>query len=254
VIGTGFNGFTTLFNGGGVAMYGIQRDGTLIWLGYEGRHSGLREAWLNNAQPKQVGTGWDSFKIVFSSGEFVIYGINPEGKLLWFRHHGARSGGGDASDWSGPNEVGTGWGEFVKVFSPGEGVIYAIDGNGTLFRAVHEGYLEGTIEWEQDVAQQIAVGWNGFFDVAPGPDGVIYGFKRDGHVFHTRFGPPRPRPSSAPVRGSLGGLLNPGPTTVAGAPPALVWEGPPIEIKRNLPGFISVCAQLDETTAGPIVH
>jgi hypothetical protein len=254
VIGTGFNGFTTFFNGGGPAMYGIQRDGTLIWLGYEGRHSGLRDAWLNNAQPKQVGTGWDGFTLVFSTGEFVIYGITPDGRLLWFRHHGARVGGGDAGDWSGPNEVGTGWGHFVKVFSPGEGVIYAIDGDGTLFRAVHKGYLDGTMEWEQGVAQQIAIGWNTFFDVAPGPDGVIYGFRRDGRVFYTRFGAPRTESSSAPLPGSLGSLLNPGATTVVGAPPALVWEGPPIEITHNLPGFISVCAQLDETTAGPIVH
>jgi hypothetical protein len=248
VIGTGFQGFTTFFNGGGKAMYGVQRDGTLLWFGFNGIHDGSPN-WLNNAQPKQVGTGWGGFKQVFPGGESIIYGIQPDGSLLWFRHIGAGFGGGEAADWAGPNQVAVGWGSFVKVFSSGEGVIYAIDASGTLFRAVHKGFRSGAPQWEQDTIEQIATGWNFFFDVAAGEEGVIYGFTRDGRGFYTRYGERRPG-ELVPVGSLLGLILAPPLILVPGLPPPLSWEGPPVEVKRNIPGFLSVFSQMPGIETG----
>jgi hypothetical protein len=207
-IGTGFGGFSTFFNGGGAAMYGVQLDGTLRWYGYDGYVSGT----LNWREPKVVGSGWDEFTQVFPGGEYIIYGILPTGELRWYKHLGGPVGGGAGSDWLGPHEVGVGWNGY-QVFSGGDGVIYGINEDGDLHRVVHLGYLDGTVNWGGEF-ERIATGWNTFAHVAATWDGVIYGFKRDGRVYYTRYGPPRDDPDSE----------------------ALEWEGPPIEIKR-VPGF-----------------
>lgn len=249
-IGTGAQGFTTFFNGGGEAMYGIQRDGTLLWFGYSGFVDGSN-TWLNDAQPIQVATGWDSFKSVFPGGESIIYGILPDGELVWHRHDGAGSG---SSNWTGPVHVASGWGDFRKVFSGGEGVIYAIDLNDTLFRVVHKGYRTGTAEWETDSMVPIAEGWGFFSDgiASSAADGVIYGFRRDGRVFYMRFAERRPEPAESQPSGGLGGILNPPPVFVPGLPPPLFWEGPPVEIKHDLPGFLSVFPQMNKPSfSGP---
>ncbi len=48
----------------------------------------------------------------------IIYAVNQDGKLLWYKHRGYRDG---TMSWAGPKEIGRGWGNFTQLvtFLPG---------------------------------------------------------------------------------------------------------------------------------------
>ncbi|MBD2867827.1 tachylectin-related carbohydrate-binding protein [Paenibacillus arenilitoris] len=288
-IGNGWGDFTSVFSGGGAAVYGIRPDGKLMWYGHDGFFEGTGK-W--RGEPREVGHGWQGFKSVFSGGEHVIYGIQPNGDLIWYRHDGA-SYGGDVTTWAPSVKVGNGWGDFVKVFSGGGGVIYAIRQDGVLERHVHTGYLQGTLEWE--ARDEIGTGWNGFQAVVAAGDGVIYAFTRDGKVLWYRYGK-RKKPAAGTkwdwkhIREIA--YLEPAPTRETAVTDAvwkkirftdipvlpdtatdaadwkkrqfielernplitelmtMTWEGP-VEIKRGLPGFRSVFPLMNAPFRGP---
>jgi len=241
-VGNGWGGFTTVFSGGGAAIYAVRPDGVLMWYGHDGSYDGSRR-WR---EPRQVGYGWQIFQSIFSGGENIIYGIKPNGDLLWYRHDGAASGG-DVTTWTGPVVVGWGWANFAKVFSGGDGIIYAIQHDGVLLRYQHLGYLNGTVNWKSyrnlfvsgaqaRSYEPIGTGWGGFRDVVAAADGVIYAFTHDGRVLWYRYG--KARPSESPNFPSV--VLS----------RREHWEGP-VEIKRNLPGFRSVFPLMAAPYVGP---
>lgn len=67
----------------------------------------------------------------------LIYTIQDDGKLQWYRHD--RTSG----DVEGPTTVDEGW-DFRQVFSDGEGVIYAIKDDGELVWRRHDGRADGS--------------------------------------------------------------------------------------------------------------
>jgi len=265
-VATGWDAFTTAFNGGGHAMYGVKADGELLWYSHDGYADGTPR-WKG---PEQVDKDWHLFKTIFPGDEFVIYGIFPDGRLIWHRHDGA-VGGNSVKNWAPAKEVGYGWQNFVKVFSGGSGVIYAIQTDGILKRYVHKGYLDGSPDWEGP-AEIGGGGFDNFYHVTASEDGVIYGFKRDGRVLWHRYGRRRqPRPQRDHRQGwfedryieatpasdepSDFTLISGQSTSMvsrtskshvqisdAGSPVAAVseqrpqWEGP-VEVLRNLPGI-----------------
>jgi hypothetical protein len=101
-IGQGWDRFTSVFSGGGLAIYAVEGNGDLLWYGHDGFADGSPR-WRG---PRLVGWGWNGFKSIFSGGEYVVYGIQPNGDLIWYRHHGA-SYGGDVNTWSGQIKVNT---------------------------------------------------------------------------------------------------------------------------------------------------
>jgi hypothetical protein len=203
-IGNGWGGFTTVFSGGGVAIYAVRPNGDLLWYGHDGCYDGSPR-WRG---PHQVGHSWQGFQSIFSGGEYVVYGIQPNGDLLWYRHHGAPSGSG-VTTWSGPVRVGWGWAHFAKVFSSGGGVIYAIRQDGMLLRYKHLGYLNGTLDWESYTDtivvgaqarqyKEIGTGWNEFREVLAVEGDMIYAFTQDGRILWYRYGKPQPQPPKPP--------------------------------------------------------
>jgi hypothetical protein len=50
-----------------------------------------------------------------SRGDGVIYVLKRDGNLYWYNHTGFTTG---AVTWSSPtgNQIGTGWGEMVRIF------------------------------------------------------------------------------------------------------------------------------------------
>jgi hypothetical protein len=61
-----------------------------------------------------VGTGWGDFKQLFSGGDGIIYGVNQNNQLVWYRHVGRTDGSFRWAAGSG-NVVGTGW-AFTQLF------------------------------------------------------------------------------------------------------------------------------------------
>ncbi len=200
VVGSGWQHFKHVFSGGKGVIYAITSDGTLKWYKHQFSRTGegveVPGAWL---APRNVGTGWNNFKEVFSGGEGIIYAITMEGILKWYKHIGFDNG---EFAWEGPKDVGTGWGNFSKVFSSGlhvtgdsafNGVIiYAITENtlfnlrldgtnagnvhkaGELLWYKHKGYKSGTFDWNP--VKKVGIGWNNLSNVfafLPGTPDIV---------------------------------------------------------------------------------
>ena len=110
----------------------------------------------------------------------VLYGIASTGALGWYRHNGAQIGAGlnAPGAWSGPTDVGSGWQNFKEVFGMGDGIIYAIAGDGKLKWYKHTGFRDGTKTW--DGPKDIGTGWQNFKQVFGAGNGIIYAIAGDG--------------------------------------------------------------------------
>ncbi len=176
----GWDRFLKVVPAGPGVLYAIEPDGTLKWY----KHNGYLDGSVNwAAGPIAIGTGWSQFKRVFSGGEGILYAITQDGKLVWYKHlaylnavpmaTNAKSMVAQAQmlawakSWQDLNQrvVGTGWGDFKNVFSPGDGNIYAIKQTGEVLWYKHDGYADGTMRWQQPV--EIAADWKDFQFVFP---------------------------------------------------------------------------------------
>ena len=85
-----------------------------------------------------------------------------------------------------PKTIGSGWGAFTRVFSGGDGVIYAITSAGDLL-FYRDLARDGTISWADDgTPKTIGAGWGGFAHVFSGGDGIIYAVSATGDLFYYR--------------------------------------------------------------------
>ncbi|CAN5144715.1 hypothetical protein BH11MYX1_BH11MYX1_28960 [soil metagenome] len=216
VVGAGW-AFKNLFSAGGSlgVLYGIDANNTLTWWRHDGRVDGGFRWAPGSGNP--VGWGWD-FSTLFGAGDGVIYGITPYvpahyetvqvggsgnlipasgGELKWYRHDGREDGSFKWAARSG-TVVGTGWNGFSKVFSGGNGVIYALTAyvpahyeistygghmvpasGGDLKWYRHTGQVDGTFRWAPGSGTTVGHGWSSFKRLFSGGDGVIYAVDSD---------------------------------------------------------------------------
>jgi hypothetical protein len=171
-VGSGWQSFRKIVSAGDGIVYGIGTDGSLRWYRQNdvadaatspvpvalGAGGGVRSRFgatqivsapSHWTGPNVVGSNWGHFVHVFSTGEGVIYAVDPQGKLWWYKHRGYLTG---TQDWEGPKQVGNGWAGFKKVFSPSEGYIYALTQGGELLWYQHQGYQDGSVRWRGPTA------------------------------------------------------------------------------------------------------
>jgi N,N-dimethylformamidase len=126
-----------------------------------------------------------SFKFVTSDNQGNFYAVTANGELLYYRDE-ARDG---ASQWAfgGTGQrIGSGWNDFLHVFSGGDGIIYAIRTNGDLLYFRDEA-RDGTSQWAfGGIGQKISSGWNSFVQVFSGGDGIIYALASNGDLLYFR--------------------------------------------------------------------
>jgi Tachylectin/Trypsin len=173
-VGLGWTIFSQLVPTDSGVVYGISPDGILRWNRnpHYADSGGSPNLWANSVS---VGRGWTGFDKVFAGGKGVIYVVNSDGKLMWYKHKAYLNPipmpGDNATDaqqlawqnsWEGPKEVGTGWSGLTKVFSPGEGHIYAVFANGDLMWFRHTGWQNGRPTWATGAGMKIASGWNSY--------------------------------------------------------------------------------------------
>lgn len=173
-VGTGWNGFHSMFGGGDGVIYAIRNDGVLLWYYHEGRNQGAFQ-WNG---PKEVGTGWSQLSRVFAGPGGVIYAVKSNGDLVWYRHLGRRDG---AFSWEGPYTVGSGWNAFTDVTGTPGGSIYALTPDGRLLWYRHYGLDHGYPVWVGAV--QVGVGWQAFDRIWAAGNGFVYGRNRNGQLW-----------------------------------------------------------------------
>ena len=160
VIGTAFGGFSKVFTAGtwdtdALSDVMAQRPDGTLWL-YPGTTAGPV------GPPRQVGAGWGVFNLVFPVGDFGGDGLSdllartPDGALMLY------SGNGAGGFLNNTRQIGTGWGVFTSVFSPGD---FTGDGKADVIARTSDGLLyvypgNGSGGWLP--RRLIGQGWNGF--------------------------------------------------------------------------------------------
>ena len=243
---------------GGPDFFAVGQYGQLEW-----RELGADPRLIHPAA--SLGTGWTAYPRVFGGADGVIYAIQSDGALLWFR----RSATGALE---GPLVVGSGWNGFTAVFSAGHGVIYAIKPNGDLVWYRHSDYLTGTTvgpsgprsgnssrvfgsaaiveaagvpHWSGPIT--VGNGWAGFKTVVPAGDGVILAirpngeldwYKHDDYLTGTSLGQPS-APGGAVMKSRLGRGEEP--------VPIAHWRGP-IAIGTGWDRYAAVAAEVGNSS------
>lgn len=128
---------------------------------------------------------------------FIIYGITAGGDLMWYNHAGHDNG---TPDWNTLNKpVGIGWQNFRHVFSGGEGIIYAIQNDGTLLwygnnadgNTVKDSKFRYTDLLEKDKAnfigpKAVGSGWQNMINAFADGSGIIYAVTQEGTLLWFR--------------------------------------------------------------------
>ena len=122
----------------------------------------------DSSSGKKVGNGWSNFKHVFSGDDGVIYTVQDNGDLLWYRHDGRGDGSFAWAEPGSGKKVGNGWSNFKHVFSGGDGVIYAVRDNGDLLWYRHDGWGDGSFAWAAGSGTKVDKGWSNFIEVLSG--------------------------------------------------------------------------------------
>ena len=92
-----WQGFSTILATSEGVIYGVTARGELLWHRHEGWSDGS-DRWARRSGTRVGGPGWGDFRTLVASSDGVIYGIQPGGDLLWYRHEGWADG---ANDWAG---------------------------------------------------------------------------------------------------------------------------------------------------------
>jgi hypothetical protein len=159
-VGTGWGGVRLVPNGDGL-IYTIAPDGTMKMYTHKNYKNGqgLYAGW---APEKVVMSGMNRYKQVFGGGNGVIYAVDQNNDLYWFRHDyknavdmpkvglpsmvTAALTAAWAKTWDGPNKIGIGW-NVPKLFCSGSGHIYAVTSAGEMTAYDHCGWREGSANW-----------------------------------------------------------------------------------------------------------
>jgi hypothetical protein len=206
-----------LIPGGDKTFYAITKDGKLNWYQFTParQSAGAQPAANTVTGPVTVASGFNAYKQVFGGSDGVIYAVQNDGTLLWFRHAGFANGGG-AATMTGPKPVASGFGQFKNVFSAGSGIIYGVAADGSLLWYRHKNYLTGVadaanakstantkntanakntvIKAEQNLNAPsqlegpvtVGSGWGNFRQVIPSGAGVVLAVQSDGTLLWYR--------------------------------------------------------------------
>ena len=188
-------------------IYGIDDGGKLFWYRHNDPTGGAG-GFANGGAGKEIGVGWRRYTQVFSGGAGVIYAVDETGKLFWYRHNDPVAGAPGFANGGAGKEIGTGWARYTKLFSGGNGVIYAVDETGRLFWYRHDDPTNGVAGFANGGAgREIGTGFNRYTHLFSGGGGVIYGIDESGKLFWYRHNDPA---------GGAGGFANGGAGTEIG--------------------------------------
>jgi N,N-dimethylformamidase len=172
-------------------IYVVQDDGRLLFYqdtfrdGTNHPAGGIYEGWANGGAQQVIGTVWDPFLHVFSGDEGIIYAIQQDGTLLYYKDL-ARNGTSNFDFYGSGQPIGSGWQNFLHVFSGGAGIIYAIQQDGTLLY-YQDLVRNGSSKWKFcGTGQPIGNGWQNFRHVFGGEEGIIYAIQQDGTLLYYR--------------------------------------------------------------------
>lgn len=167
--------FIKMVGGGNGVIYAIQADGRLLWY----RHAGwatVASSWSNNGIARQIGTGWAGFTNVLAGSNGTLFGLKPNGDLIWYRYVVSdwNTGAGYWAAGSG-SRIGTGFNTFSRLAGGYDGVIWGVAGNGDLhyYRYMRTDGSTGSGAWVSK--GKVGSGFQHLSDIVGDSSGVLYG-------------------------------------------------------------------------------
>jgi hypothetical protein len=170
VVGTGWDNFNRVIDGGNGILYTIDAAGNLRW--YKDTHRDGTPATASGAPsfdaPNNgavIGSGWESFTQVFSGGDGVLYTVDALGNLHWYKdthRDGTPVTATGAPSFDAPNNtaiIGLGWNIYTTVISTGNGVIFGRDTAGDLWW-YKDLARNGTDNWDSRSGTKIGSGFD----------------------------------------------------------------------------------------------
>ena len=144
------------------ALYAVAPTGELVWARQSGALSGGS---VDITATISRGPGWDRIGTAFSGGDGVIFAVDRDGNLRWWRHGDPVGGAATWADGSG-NVVSRAptWGGYQWVFSTGDGDLFGVDVAGILWRERYTG-VRGEVAWAGSAPQRVGTGWTGYRQV-----------------------------------------------------------------------------------------
>ncbi|SCL68545.1 Tachylectin [Micromonospora citrea] len=120
-------------------------------------------------------------------GNGVIFAIQADGALIWYRHWGWQTGVTGWASGSG-RRIGSGWHQFRTVLGSGDGSLYGVRADGTIhyYRYVCTNHTTGAGYWSG--SRQIGSGF-GKFPRLFGFGGAVYGVDADGDLYGYQYTP-----------------------------------------------------------------
>jgi hypothetical protein len=195
-IGNGFNNFTRLVSGPDGVIFGVHPNGDLLYFKYvgNGQSDPSGATGFDPNSGNQIGNGFNNFSLLVGGGDGVIFGVHPNGDLLYFKYVGngqSVPSGATGFDANSGNQIGRGFNNFTRLVSGGDGVIFGVHPNGDLlyFNYVGGGKSDpsGATGFGPNSGNQIGNGFNNFSLVVGGGDRVIFGVHPNGDLLYFKY-------------------------------------------------------------------
>ncbi len=158
VIGTGWNGFTTVISGGDGVLYGVDSSGALHW--YRDQAMNGSVSWAPGSG-SVIGAGFGAPSLLIAGGQGVIYMVTSSGTLNWYRHLDPTGG---AASWARNgvgSVIGSGWTTSARIASMGGGILVVRYQNGGASWYRDTDPLGGSASWaNQGTGTAEGTGWN----------------------------------------------------------------------------------------------
>ena len=151
-----FNQIFATTNGDGIIYAVSPSTGRLHWYKHTGFNTGAN-TWAPGTGNAVGGPGWDGLSRLMAGPDGVIYGVNSDNNLVWFRHTGYATGTGY---WASNTGAVVGWSWTAStMFTGSQGRIYTIGADLNLNWYRHAGYLDGTVNWVDNYARLVGTWW-----------------------------------------------------------------------------------------------
>lgn len=129
------------------------------------------------------------FTRLIGGGNGIIYAIQADGRLLWYRNLGWVTSSASWANKGAARQIGTGWAGFETVLAGADGTIFAMLGNGDLlwYRYILTDATTGSGYWATNSGSRIGWGFSGFPRLFGGYDNVIWGIDGAGFLYRYRY-------------------------------------------------------------------
>ncbi len=129
------------------------------------------------------------FLRVVPGGNGILYGIQADGILYWYRHLGWQNGGVSWANGGSGRQIGADWHQFTTVLAAADGQFFAFHADGTLFwyRYVLNDSNTGAGSWHPASGSVIGRGFNRYQRIFGGFDNVLYAEDANGNLFWYRY-------------------------------------------------------------------